>query len=342
MAKLKSIPTTEAVGHVLCHDITQIIKGVSKGPRFKKGHIVKEEDIPVLLSIGKDNLYIYENDGSYMHENDGAMVLCDLCKNEYMTTSDIKEGKVELRSTVSGVLKIDTEKLFQVNSFGELMIATRNNHAVVNPGDVLAGMRIIPLLIENEKMERLQKEVKGPILEIKPFQKKKVAIFTTGNEVFYGRIKDTFTPVVINKVTEFGAEIVHTECVGDNNEILTQKILEQIENGADFILCTGGMSVDPDDKTPLSIKNTGADIVSYGSPVLPGAMLMIAYKGNVPIVGLPGCVMYAKRTVFDLVLPRFMADDRITKDELARLGNGGLCLNCDVCTYPKCGFGKGW
>ena len=111
-----------------------------------------------------------------------------------------------------------------------------------------------------------------------------------------------------------------------------------------MVLCTGGMSVDPDDRTPLAIKNTGARIVSYGAPVLPGAMFLLSYYGEkqVPVLGLPGCVMYAKRTVFDLVLSRVLACDIVTADELAALGEGGLCLNCAVCTYPACGFGKGW
>ena len=343
---MKCVRTQDAVGHVLCHDITQIIKDVKKGTAFRKGHIVTEEDIPVLLSLGKDNLYIWEKTEGILHENEAAEYLRDICMNENMIQSEVKEGKIELIAEIDGLLKIDVDKLRAVNSLGEMMIATRHTNTTVKKGDKLVGTRIIPLLIEQEKMEKA-KEVAGdrPILSLIPFKKKKVGIVTTGNEVFYGRIKDTFGPVVAEKVKEFGADVIGQTIVNDDMEKITKAVEEFIEQGADMVLCTGGMSVDPDDKTPGAIKNTGARIVSYGAPVLPGAMMLLAYYEKdgreLPIVGLPGCVMYAKRTVFDLVLPRLMADDMVTSDDLAGLGLGGLCLSCDVCTFPNCGFGKG-
>ena len=343
---MKCVKTQDAVGHVLCHDITQIIKDVKKGTAFRKGHIVTEEDIPVLLSLGKDNLYIWEKTEGILHENEAAEYLRDICMNENMIQSEVKEGKIELIAEIDGLLKIDVDKLRAVNSLGEMMIATRHTNTTVKKGDKLVGTRIIPLLIEQEKMEKA-KEVAGdrPILSLIPFKKKKVGIVTTGNEVFYGRIKDTFGPVVAEKVKEFGADVIGQTIVNDDMEKITKAVEEFIEQGADMVLCTVGMSVDPDDKTPGAIKNTGARIVSYGAPVLPGAMMLLAYYEKdgkeLPIVGLPGCVMYAKRTVFDLVLPRLMADDMVTNDDLAGLGLGGLCLSCDVCTFPNCGFGKG-
>ena len=343
---MKCVKTQDAVGHVLCHDITQIIKDIKKGTAFRKGHIVTEEDIPVLLSLGKDNLYIWEKTEGILHENEAVEYLRDICMNENMIQSEVKEGKIELIAEIDGLLKIDVDKLRAVNSLGEMMIATRHTNTTVKKGDKLVGTRIIPLLIEQEKMEKA-KEVAGdrPILSLIPFKKKKVGIVTTGNEVFYGRIKDTFGPVVAEKVKEFGADVIGQTIVNDDMEKITKAVEEFIEQGADMVLCTGGMSVDPDDKTPGAIKNTGARIVSYGAPVLPGAMMLLAYYEKdgreLPIVGLPGCVMYAKRTVFDLVLPRLMADDMVTSDDLAGLGLGGLCLSCDVCTFPNCGFGKG-
>ena len=343
---MNQVKTKDAVGHVLCHDITQIVKDKVKGVAFKKGHVVKEEDIDVLLSLGKDHLYVWEKKDGMLHENEAALILRDICKNEYMDESDIKEGKIELRASIDGLLKIDAEKLKAVNSLGEMMIATRHQNIAVKKGDKLAGTRIIPLIIEEEKMKKA-KDLCGdtPILEIKPFVHKKVGIVTTGNEVFYGRIKDTFGPVVMEKVKEFNADILGQTIVNDQAENITNAIMEFIKNGADMVLCTGGMSVDPDDKTPKAIKDTGAEVISYGAPVLPGAMMMVAYYKNndklIPIIGLPGCVMYSKRTVFDLVLPRIMADEIISRDDLSKLGLGGLCLSCDICTYPNCGFGKG-
>ena len=343
---MKCVKTQDAVGHVLCHDITQIIKDVKKGTAFRKGHIVTEEDIPVLLSLGKDNLYVWEKTEGMLHENEAADYLIDICINENMSQTEVKEGKIEIIAEIDGLLKINVEKLRAVNSLGEMMIATRHTNIPVKKGDKLAGTRIIPLIIEKEKMEKA-KEVAGdePILSLIPYKKKKVGIVTTGNEVYYGRIKDTFGPVVMDKVKEYGAEIMGQTIVNDDMGKITNAVEEFIAQGVDLVLCTGGMSVDPDDKTPGAIKGTGARIVSYGAPVLPGAMMLLAYyekEGKeIPIVGLPGCVMYAKRTAFDLVLPRIMADDMITSEDLAGLGLGGLCLGCDICVFPNCGFGKG-
>jgi len=339
---MKLINTTDAVGHILCHDITQIIKGEKKGPVFRKGHIVMEEDIPVLLSVGKDHLYIWEKTEGILHENEAAVRLYSLCENESIYPStEIKEGKIEAFAAKDGLFLIDVDKLNKVNMLEEIMIATRHNNQVVKKGDKLAGMRVIPLVIEEEKLDNAAKVTDGvPLLCVKEFHKKKVGIVTTGNEVFLGRIKDTFGPVIIEKLGEFPTEILGQTIVNDELENIKNAILDFIAQGADMVVCTGGMSVDPDDMTPGAIRATGADIVSYGAPVLPGAMMLVSYyNGNIPVVGLPGCVMYAKRTIFDLVLPKLMADVPVTKKDLASLGHGGLCLSCDVCTFPNCGFG---
>lgn len=351
---MKQIRTVDAEGAVLCHDITQIIKGVTKDAVFRKGHVVTKEDIPVLLSVGKEQLYVWENEEGMLHENDAAEILCSLCLGEHMERSQPKEGKIELTAACDGLLKLDRKGMKAVNGFGQMMIASRHGNFAVKKGDKLAGTRIIPLVIEAEKMEAVRKktiEATGgkPILHLKPFQHKKVGIVTTGNEVYAGRIQDTFTPVIREKLGEFDTEVIAHVTWNDDDRKVTASILEMVEMGADIVICTGGMSVDPDDKTPLAIKNTGARIISYGAPVLPGAMFLLAYmqgstdrhKNNAVIMGLPGCVMYAKRTIFDLVLPRVMADDPVSAEELAGLGEGGLCLNCPVCTFPNCGFGKG-
>lgn len=343
---MKLIKTEDAVGSVLCHDLTQIIKGVTKDAVFRKGHIVQPEDIPVLLSIGKEHLYVWEADENMLHENDAARILCAICKNANMNESEVKEGKIELSATCEGLFKVDSKRLQLVNSFGQMMIATRHGNTPVKKGDKLAGTRIIPLVIEKEKMYSIQ-ELCGeePILKLLPYKLKKAAVIATGSEVFTGRIKDTFTPVIEEKLAEYGVEVVFKQVLGDDPEAVTASIKTAIEEkGVELVCCTGGMSVDPDDRTPLAIKNTGAQIISYGAPVLPGAMFLLAYYGEnkVPVMGLPGCVMYSKRTIFDLVLPRVIACDYVTAEELAQLGEGGLCLNCKICTYPACGFGKGW
>lgn len=342
---MKEIPTAEAVGHILCHDITQIIKDEKKGVLFPKGHVVRPEDIPALLDVGKENLFVWEKTEGMLHENEAAQILYEICAGKHMHGSDIKEGKIELIADADGLLKIRSKALTAVNSLGEMMIASRHGDFAVKKGDKLAGTRIIPLVIEESKMAAAREAAgEEPIFSILPFRKKKVGIVTTGSEIQKGRIKDTFTPVLLEKLSEFPTEMIGQTMPGDDRKQITEDILDLIRQGADLVLCSGGMSVDPDDRTPGAIKDTGAEIVSYGAPVLPGAMLLVAYytfEGKtIPVIGLPGCVMYSKRTVFDLILPRIMVDDRIFAEELAAYGEGGFCLNCPVCTFPNCGFGK--
>ena len=342
---MKEIRTVDAVGQILCHDITQIIKDQKKGVLFKKGHVVREEDIPALLSVGKEHLFVWEKKEGMLHENEAAEILYKISAGEHMHGSEIKEGKIELIADCDGLLKIRRDALQAVNSLGEMMIASRHGDFPVRKGDKIAGTRIIPLVIEKEKMDRAEKAAgETPIFSILPFRNKKAGIVTTGSEVQKGLIKDTFTPVLREKLDEYACSVVGQTTPGDDRKQITEDILNFIREGADLVICSGGMSVDPDDRTPGAIKDTGAEIVTYGAPVLPGAMLLLSYYQNndkiIPILGLPGCVMYARRTVFDLILPRIMADDRICADEIASYGEGGLCLNCDVCTFPNCGFGK--
>ena len=334
------IRTEDAVGHVLCHDMTQIIKDQYKDARFRKGHIVTEEDIPVLLSMGKEHLYVWEMTPGMLHENDAAERLYTLCVGDHMDRSEVKEGKIELIADCDGLLKIDRAALLAVNRTPQMMIATIHGDLPVKKGQKLAGTRIIPLVIEQEKMDAMQAAAGAePILNVLPMQAKKFAVITTGSEVFKGRIEDKFTPILVGKLAEYGCEMTYHKTCDDDPAGITAAILEAKAAGCELIFTTGGMSVDPDDRTPLAIKNTGAEIITYGAPVLPGAMFLVSYLDGVPVCGLPGCVMYAKRTIFDLLLPRLLADDPITAEDIARLGEGGLCLNCEVCHWPNCGFG---
>ena len=339
---MKLVKTEDAIGHVLCHDLTQIIKGVTKDAVFRKGHVVTKEDIPVLLSIGKEHLYVWEKEEGMLHEDEAAEILYEISAGSGMHGTDPKEGKIELIADCDGVLKIDRDKLKVINSLGEMMIASRHGDFPVKKGEKIAGTRVIPLVIEAEKMETARLVTKGaPIFNVIPYRLKTAGVVTTGSEVFKNRIEDTFTPVIVEKLKEFGIEMTMHEICSDDDADITRKIEAMLDAGVDMVICTGGMSVDPDDKTPLAIKNAGTDIVTYGAPVLPGAMFLLSYKGDVPVMGLPGCVMYAKRTIFDLVLPRIAAGEKLTKDDLDALGEGGLCLSCPECTFPNCGFGKG-
>lgn len=340
---MKLMKTQDAVGQVLCHDITQIIRGVKKGPVFRKGHVITNEDIPILLSVGKDNIYVWENDETMLHENDAAQVLCQICKGANLSSTEPKEGKIELIATCKGMLKVNITALRSLNSLGEMMCASLPSGFTVKEGEHVAGTRIIPLVIKKCKMEEaVEVAGKEPIFNVVPYIQKKVAVITTGNEVFYGRIKDTFTDVIEEKIAEFGGKMTYHAICSDDDRMITKEIGKAHESGAQLIVCTGGMSVDPDDKTPLAIRNSGANIVSYGAPVLPGAMLLVSYlEDGTPVIGLPGCVMYSRRTVFDIILPYLFTETFVSQDFLAGLGHGGYCRNCKECHFPNCSFGKG-
>ena len=344
---MKEIKTTDAVGHVLCHDITQIIPGSVKGPVFKKGHIVTEEDVPVLLSVGKENLYVWEKQEGMLHEDEAAYILKDICigEREGFEFTEPSEGKITITAGMDGLLKIDSAGLKAVNAFGQMMIATVQGDFPVKKGDKIAATRIIPLVIEEEKMQKAR-EAAGdePLLEIRPICRMKAAIITTGNEVYSGRIKDAFGPVLKSKLSDYGSETMGQTILPDDRSQIRDQILKYAGEGAELILVSGGMSVDPDDKTPGAISDTGAEVISYGAPVLPGAMMLVSYLEydgrRIPVLGLPGCIMYAKRTVFDLLLPRILAGDKLTQEDISSLGEGGLCLGCEVCTFPHCAFGR--
>jgi len=339
---MKLIDTRDAVGHVLCHDLTQIIPGVTKDARFRKGHIVAEEDIPVLLSMGKEHLYVWEMQEGMLHENDGAARLLALCGGENMRPTEVKEGKIELIAGCDGCFTVDGARLFAVNMCDEVMIATRKGGTAVKKGDKLAGMRVIPLVIAEEKLKAAERAAGSePLLHLTPWKLKTAGLIVTGGEVYRGRIEDSFGPVVEERLASYGVSVVRRALCDDDTEMIASAIAEMRQAGADMVVCTGGMSVDPDDRTPGAIKRSGARIVSYGAPVLPGAMLLLGYYDDgTPVLGLPGCVMYAKATVFDLVLPRVIAGIELKKEDLAQYGEGGLCLGCGECRYPVCPFGK--
>lgn len=339
---MKLIETQNAVGHVLCHDLTRIVRGEMKGPQFKKGHVVTEEDIPMLLSMGKDHLYVWALEEGMLHENDAAKRLANLLAGPGMKRSAPSEGKIELSAEYDGLFRVDAERLLQINSIDGVMAATRHDCFPMRAGDVLCGTRVIPLVIEEEKILKAERAAGDkPVLQLLPYRGMKAGIVTTGSEVFYGRIQDTFTPVVVEKLKSYGVEAAFFERSDDQKENIVSAIRKVRGQGAELVICTGGMSVDPDDRTPAAIRDSGAAIVTYGAPVLPGAMFLLGYyEDGTPAMGLPACVMYADATIFDLILPRVAAGVRVSKADIARLGPGGLCLGCKPCRYPDCSFGK--
>lgn len=322
---MKVVKTVDAEGLVLYQDITKIVKGEFKGAIFSKGHRVRAKDIPVLLSLGKEHLFLKSEKTELIHENDAADFLYHLIAGNYMKPTLVSEGKIEALAEVDGLLKVDQNLLFKLNSIDKIAVATLRNNQKVVAGQKLAGTRIIPLEIEPEKLQEAEHVIGDKaILSILPFKPVIIGIVTTGSEVFKGLIQDSFTPVVKEKLSAYStAKIKFHEIVDDDPNRITAAIEKMLKDGADIVFCTGGMSVDPDDRTPLAIKQTGAEIISHGTPVLPGSMLLLAYLEGKTIVGLPGGVLFSKRTVFDLLLPRFMAQDKVTKSEIAALGYGG-------------------
>ena len=339
---MKQIRIEDAVGYILSHDVTKIVPGEFKGRLFKKGHIIKEEDIEKLLDIGKEHIYVWEPKENELHENDAATRIKDLVLGEGCTISEeIKEGKIDFFADRQGVLKINKDLLLKLNMVGEIIVSTMHNNTPVKKGEKIGATRVIPLIINEEKIIGAENLIREKIIRVEEIKPKKAVLITTGNEVYKGRIKDAFLSVMEEKLGYYGSEIIRQVILPDDKEMISENIIKAIEEDkVDVIICTGGMSVDPDDVTPSAIKDCNGEIVTYGAPVLPGAMFLLAYYKNTPILGVPSCAMYAKRTILDLVLPRVLADEKLTFEDIASYGNGGMCLSCEICSFPHCSFGK--
>jgi len=373
----RTIPVKEAVGTVLAHDITEIRPGEFKGRAFRKGHVIREEDVCHLQRLGKEHLYVLNIAEDEMHEDDAAFALSKALMGEGVKIKGApKEGKITLTAEKDGLLRVNKEALLAFNMLGEVMCSTLHNNTVVRTGQAIAGTRAIPLVVKRRIIEEAVKicRITPPsnpdlgnqgrsegVISVKEIRRPKAGIVITGNEVYYGKVKDAFAPVITGKIKSFQGEVVGIYYAPDDKAFIEKRLRELIEAGADLLITTGGMSVDPDDVTRYAIRNLGATEITYGSAVLPGAMLLVAYieEGGrdlgsgvsekpipnpqilIPVLGIPACGMYSKTTVFDLVLPRLLAGERIGRRELAELGHGGLCMKCEACTYPVCPLGKG-
>lgn len=339
--KIKALPVQDAVGKVLLHDITEIVPDLFKGPTYRKGHVITQADVEKLLNLGKQNIYVSGLDGE-VHENDAALRIARAAMGKGLSISDPKEGKVGFSATALGFLKIDVDALERLNSVQDVIFATLHTDQVVQPGQELAGTRVIPLSIDKDKVIEAEEICRQyfPIIQVKPMAKLDVGLVITGSEVFSGRIRDGFGPVVAEKFEALGSRITKKIIVSDEIAMTVSAIQELLAEGAQMIAVTGGMSVDPDDLTPAAIRAAGGKITSYGAPVLPGAMFMLAHIGDVPVVGLPGCVMYHRASIFDLILPRLLAGETIQESDIIKMGHGGFCSSCKVCRFPSCSFGK--
>lgn len=322
---LKVIPVEEAVGLPLAHDITEIIPGKHKGPAFRRGHIVRREDISKLLDVGKRHLYVMELEKDELHEEEAARRLARAAAGKNLRLTDPSEGRINLVAEISGLLKVDVDRLYRFNSVGDLILATLPAQRYVKQGTVVAGTRTIPVVVKEELIQRAEALCKEhPIVEVLAMPARKVHLIVTGSEVFTGRIKDGFEPVVSRKVGEVGSQLASVKLAPDDPDVIASHVKEAKQAGAEVILVSGGMSVDPDDKTPDGIRRSGAKIESHGFPILPGSMFVMAYLDDTPVLGLSGCVLHDSFTAFDILLPRLLAGEKITRDDIMLMGHGGL------------------
>ncbi|MDA8155935.1 MAG: molybdopterin-binding protein [Actinomycetota bacterium] len=342
----KAIPVADAVGAVLAHDITEIRPGEFKGRAFKKGHIIRQEDVCHLRRLGKERLFILEIAPDEMHEDEAAHILAAALMGEGVTIEGGPiEGKINIIAARDGLLKVDKEALLAFNMLGDVMCAALHDNTLVKKGRVVAGTRAIPLVIKRKTvLDAVSAVSSSAVIEVKQLRKPRAGVVITGSEVYHGKIKDAFAPVIRKKVEEFGGEIVGLYYAPDDVAYITKRLEELIEAGVDLLVTTGGMSVDPDDVTRFAIRQIGAKDITYGSAVLPGAMFLVANLERngrtIPVLGIPACGMYHNITIFDLIFPRILAEEKIGRRELAELGHGGLCLHCKECRYPECPFGK--
>ena len=337
---MKKIPVEQAVGMTLCHDITKMVDGF-KGAAFKRGHVIREEDIEELLNIGKKTIFVWEENAGEIHEEDCALRMAAMTPVQGAHYTAPSEGKVLLMADTRGMLRVDTELLWEINSIGDITISTLPDHYPVEPGARLASMRIVPLVTREEQIitaERLCRDRK--LLDLRPYAHKRIGVIITGSEVYSGRIKDKFEPVVRRKMESYPAEILGVTICDDDLSMIVNAAKTYLAKGADFLIFTGGMSVDPDDLTPTAIRQLGAQVVSHGVPSQPGNMTLVAYLSDVAILGVPGAAISLPTTIFDVLLPQIFTGDKLTKDDLIRLGDGGLCQMCRACHFPNCTFGR--
>ncbi|WP_346939364.1 molybdopterin-binding protein [uncultured Clostridium sp.] len=339
---MKKVKVEDAIGMIVAHDLTKIVPGEFKGAAFKKGHIIEARDIEELKAIGKNHIYTIEMNSEILHEDQAALELGQAIggKNTYFKLPN--EGKVNILAARDGLLKINTNLLYEINYIKDIVVSTLHNNTVVLKDTIVSATKVTPLVVEKRyinQVKDLLRNVSG-IIDIKPFIVQKVGIVITGTEVYKGIITDKFAPILKEKVSNYKAMVEDVIFVPDDLEKIKNAIEKFRSRGCSLIICSGGMSVDADDLTPIAIEKAASEVITYGSPVIPGAMFMLAYSDDITLVGIPACGMFSKITIFDILLPRIMANDKISKREISELSHGGLCLKCNICHYPICPFGK--
>ncbi len=341
----KTVPVEQAVGQRALHDMTMIIPGESKGPAFRRGQTITAGDVCRLQQMGRQNLYVEEENRfgpEWVHEDEAALAFGRAAAGEGVAYTEAPtEGKVNFTAKLDGLLVVDEKRLEMFNLVPGVMCATRQGFSMVNSGTSLAGSRAIPLFLPRSDFNKAMAVLnEGPLLSVLPLRQARVGILVTGTEVFQGLIKDRFIPIISDKVEKIGSKVVKSLIVPDDRAAISNGVKELLDAGADLLVTTAGLSVDPDDVTRQALMDAGTEDMIYGAPILPGAMTLIAKIGRAQVIGVPACALYFKTTSLDLFLPRMLAGIEITRHDLARMGNGAFCLECKTCTFPKCPFGK--
>ena len=341
---MRKISVEDAVGQELCHDITGIFPDGKKGAMFKRGHIIKSEDIPSLMDIGKNHVFVWEPGADEVHEDDAALAAAEaVCGDGVAYEKTPSEGKVQMYAAGRGLFRVNRGALREINSIGDYTIACLPDLTDVSGGQKLGGIRIVPLVTKRETVESMAETASEnrPVFTVLPYRSLKCGVIITGSEVYYGRIKDRFEPIMRKKLGKFDAEFLGAEKCPDDLDVILGAIAGFRSKGAELILLTGGMSVDPDDLTPTAIRSCGARVVMQGVPMQPGNMLTIAYLDEAVLIGVPGASMHSPVTSLDVFLPRVFAGVGVSADDIPGLGEGGFCSGCAECTYPRCYFGRG-
>jgi len=341
--KISELETVNAVGHMLCHDITKIEKGSFKGALFKKGHRICAEDVEILLNLGKNHIYVLKLDEEDVHEDEAGRRIAEAIAGKGIEIKGPAEGRLNLVAKHAGLLAVDVDRLFEINRLPDVVVSTLHNNSPVEAGEIVAGAKVIPLVVDERTLTAVEEicATDSKLIKILSYDAFKIGALITGREVFEGRIKDGFAPVLAEKTARYNLAKPLIRYSPDDADQIAESIDELVKAGCDMVVVTGGMSVDPDDVTPTGIKSAGAKIIKYGAPALPGAMFLLAYIREIPVIGLPACAMYFQNTVFDIILPRLLARCKVSADDIAALGHGGLCRQCSTCTFPNCSFGKG-
>ncbi len=343
-AGLRTLAAEEAVGHTVLHDMTLIEPGTAKGPAFKRGQKITAGDVCRLQQMGRHTVYVQEMNEippGWVHEDVAAVAFAKAMAGEGITFEEPpREGKINLKADRDGLLVVDVERLETFNMVPGVMCASRKTCTLATRGRDVAATRAIPLLLPRQDFDRAMGVVReSPLFRVLPLRRARVGILVTGSEVFQGLVEDRFIPIIRAKVEKFGCEVVKTFIAPDEREAISGGVQELLAAGADLLITTAGLSVDPDDVTRQALLDAGATEVLYGTPIIPGAMILLARIGSAQVMGVPACALYFKRTGFDLLLPRVLAGTRISRRDLAQMGHGAFCLGCKTCTFPKCPFG---